>query len=1060
MLSGSRVCVAAWAATAAVMVVGCLCAAAVAEPRRRAVEAFVAVDDVPESALALGAAVRPQRYAASVASVGALRASLAGVELEPISRPGSAGTVYRLPGPDGVTQEFLVYETQLMEPELAAQLPGVKTYVGVGLDDPSASLRMTVTDRGLTAQVLSTRGTWYIDPAGTGDASQYVSYRRSDLKARADGACQSEAGPADGAMLAQSDAASALGASGATLRTYKAAIAATAEYTQFCGGTVALAQAQIVATMNRVVGIYERELSIRMTLVNNAAIVYTNAGTAPYTPGDLAAMLTQNQTAIDGALGNSAYNIGHVFSVTPGQRATLGNVCRTGQKAKGVSGMADPTTDPFAVAVVAHEMGHQFGAHHTFNGTAGSCGAAGERNQATSYEPGSGSTIMGYAGLCGADDLQLAASDSFHSASVDEILTYAASQACQTSAATGNGIPTVSAGGPYMVPLNTPFTLTATGSDPDNDPLTFSWEERDAGGASGQALSASDAGVGPLFRARPPSSSPARTFPQLADILANANVSAQEELPKVARTLNFRVTARDNKAGGGAANTADATVQVVGTAGPFRVVYPNGGEVMSATQGVSWLVNGTSSAPLNAGFVNILLSTDGGQTFPIALATAVPNTGTASVVFPNISTENGRIRVEAAGHVFFDVSDADFRVRPAPAGVVLTGLGLESVADAAGNGNNNGRIDPGESSIEVGVTIVNVGGVTATGVVGTLESLTPTVSVVSASTTWPDLALNQSAPSDGPMVIAVDSSHPCGSPISLRLHLDSAEPFDPTTYDFVLATGLPGGLSSPVITTYSGPPVAIPDRNNGIDGEVDIPFTVSGVGAMGSVEFAFLGATCNTTLNSTTVGLDHSWPGDLVITLISPGGEEVILAQKPGPQPLGTSGRNFCKTYFVQGSGVPSIQSIVSSGAPYTASYAPYESFNTLLGQSGSGVWTLRVRDTQAVDSGSVRAFSLTLRSQTGVSCAPPGTSACTLDYNLDTVVNPDDIGDFITDYFTDPPVPGPGGYAIPCPANDPPYDMGYKTGFTLGNIGQCEPPFSDNLGDWITQYFGDQTCG
>ena len=1036
------------------VLVAAACGAATAGPgmpRRLAVDPFVAVEEVPAQVMATGATVRPQHGAAAAASLRAVRESLVGVEPEPLERVGAVGTVYALPGPDGLPQDFLVYETRLMEPELAARLPGVRTYAGTGLDDPTATLRMTVTDRGLTAQVLSAHGTWYVDPAARGDSTYYVSYRRADLKSRPTAECLAEAGGGDAALMATEGGASAMGASGTTLRTYKAAIAATGEYTAFCGG-VAQAQAQIVATMNRVVGIYERELSIRFTLVNNTNIVYANAGADPYTPGDLAAMLTQNQAAIDGALGNSAYNIGHVFSLTPGQRATLQNVCRTGQKAKGVSGMADPTGDPFAVAVVAHEMGHQFGAHHTFNGTGGTCGAAGERNQATSYEPGSGSTIMGYSGLCGADDLQITAGDYFHSASVDEILTYAASQACQTSAATGNGIPTVSAGGPYMVPLNTPFTLTATGSDPDNDALTFGWEERDAGGASGEALSATDTGTGPLFRSRPPVSSPSRTFPQLSDILASANVSAQEELPKVARTLNFRATARDNKAGGGAANTSDTTVQVVGTAGPFTVTYPNGGEVMSATQGVSWLVNGTSVAPINASFVNILLSTDGGQTFPITLATAVSNTGTASVVFPNISTDNARIRVEAAGKIFFDVSDADFRVRPPPAGVVLAGMGLESVSDTAPNGNGNGRIDPGESAVEVYATIINLGGATATSVVGSLESLTPTVSVVSASTTWPDLALNQSAVSDGPMVISVDPSHPCGAPISLRLHLDSAQPADPTTYDFVLSTGLPGGLSQPIITTYSGPPVPIPDRDNNVDGEVDIPFNVSGVGAMGNVEFAFLGSSCNTTLGSPTVGLDHSWPGDLVVTLISPGGQEVILAKNPGPQPLGSSGRNLCGTQFVQGGG-SSIQSIVPSDAPYTASYSPYESFNKLLGKNGTGTWVLRVRDTQKVDTGSVRAFRLTLRTQTGTSCAPPGPPACVVDYNADTVVNPDDLGDYITDYFTDPPVPGPGGYAVPCPENDPPYDQGYKAAFVPGG-GQCNLPFSDNLGDYITAYF------
>ncbi len=1033
------------------------------QPRRLAADAFLVLEDLPAGVLARQAAepgrARPQRYVAVHAPLALIRAGLADVEREPLGGTASVGTVYTLPDPEGGAQTFLLYETQLMEPDLAAQLPTVRTYVGTGLDDPTAALRLTVAETGLTAQVLSEHGAWYVDPAARGDSDHYVVHRKGSVKAHRLGGCVGEDLSLQPEMFAQAGGAGVAGpagSNGATLRTYRAAIAATGEYTAFHGGTVAQAQAAIVATMNRVVGVFERDLAIRMTLVNNAAIVYTDAASDPYTDTtNLTQMLGQNQTAIDGAIGNSGYNIGHVFSVVPGGVATVSQVCRTGQKARGVSGFSPPTGDDFDVRLACHEMGHQFGARHTFNGTGGSCLT--NRNAATSFEPGSGSTIMGYAGICGVDDLQLGPDDNFHSMSIEAILTYIGTVACQTSAATGNGVPTVAPGGAHVVPRLTPFTLTASASDPDGDALTYSWEQRDAGGADGEPLSAADSGVGPLFRARAPVADPSRTFPRMSDILLNANVSASEELPGVARTLNFRVMVRDNKAGGGATNTTDATVQVAGTAGPFSVVYPNGGEVLSATQTVSWLVNGTSVAPINAQFVNILLSLDGGATYPHTLATAVPNTGSATVLIPEVSSDSGRVRVEAAGNIFFDVSDGNCRVRPPPAGVVLAGIGIETLSDADPNGNGNGRIDPGENAIGVTVSIINVGGDTATGVTGTLESLTPTVTVVQGATTWPDLSLNESAPSETPVVIAVDAAHACGAPITLRLHLDSAEPFDPTTYEFVLSTGLPGGLSpTPVTFTYAGPAVPIPDRESGVDGEVQIPFVISGVGALGSIEFAFTGTECSTALGATTVGLDHSWPGDLVITLINPGGTEVNLADNPGPVPLGSSGRNFCNTTFVQGTGVPSIQSITPADAPYSQSYAPAQSFNALIGQNGSGTWTLRVRDTQAVDVGSVRSFRLTLRSQTGTSCAAPGPSPCSVDYNLDGVVNPDDLGDFITEYFTEPPIPGPGGYAIACPENEAPYDQGYKAAFVppAAGSGQCFPPFPDNLGDFIAAYF------
>ncbi|MFN0011702.1 MAG: reprolysin-like metallopeptidase [Phycisphaerales bacterium] len=1027
-------------------------------PRKVAADPFEALTDLPASVSTRTATVRPQRYAAARAPLAGVRAALAVVEPEPRDAPGSVATVFMLPGPDGQPQAFAVYVTQLMEPDLAAQLPGVRTYIGVGLDDPAASLRMTTTDAGLTAQVLTPRGSWYVDPAVRGDAGVYVSYRKSDLKPLAMRACQAAAaGPEE--ELFRLDAASvlggagALGASGATLRTYRAAIAATGEYTDHFGGVVANAQAQIVATMNRVVGIYERDLTIRMTLVNNATIVYADPATDPYTdPANAAQMLTQNQTAIDGAIGNSQYNIGHVFSVSSTRMATPRVVCRTGQKARAVSGLPDPTGDAFAVEIVAHEMGHQFGANHTFNGVGGSCAAG--RNQATSFEPGAGSTIMSFAGLCGTDDVQTAVSDYFHTASIDEIQAYVLTVACQTNAATGNAIPDVVTTSPEMVPRETPFTLSAMAFDGNSaDVVTYCWEQRDAGGASGEALSPVDSGVGPLFRSFPPTISGSRTFPQLAVILNNANVSEVEKLPTVARTLNFRATVRDNRAGGGAVNTVDATVQVVGTAGPFRVVFPNDDSaVMVGSQGVSWLTSGTSAAPINADFVNIRLSTDGGLTFPTLLATGVPNNGSAMVVFPSISTDNGRIRVEASGHIFFDASDADFRVRPPVAGVSLAGIGLDNFDDTQPDGNGNGRIDPGESAIGVNVSVINRGSTEATGVVGTLESLTATVSVVAPGAAYPDLSFNEAAFNAAPFVIAVDPSHVCGAPISLRLHVDSDQNM-PGQYDFVFTTGQSGNLSSPVVTNYAGPPVPIPDRAAGVDGEVSIPFSVAGVGAIGTIDFGFGGSSCNTDVGSETVGLDHSWPGDLEITLISPGGVEVILAQNPGPAPLGTSGHNLCNTFFVQGGGVPSIQNVTSADAPYTDAYAPFQSFNALVGLNGSGTWTLRIRDTQQVDIGSVRKFTLTLRTQLGITCNAPGPPACDLDYNVDTVVNPDDLGDYITDYYTDPPIPGPGGYAVACPENEAPYDQGYKAAYVPGGS-QCNEPFPDNLGDFITDYF------
>ena len=333
---------------------------------------------------------------------------------------------------------------------------------------------------------------------------------------------------------------------------------------------------------------------------------------------------------------------------------------------------------------MAHEIGHLFGAHHTFNGVGGTC--ASTRSASQAYEPGSGSTIMAYAGNCMADDLQALSSPYFHSETIREIQLYVISglvSDCPLTNATGNLAPSVDAGPDFAIPKATPFTLTATGSDANGDAITYCWEERDLGAA--QAASAADNGSSPLFRSFPPTTSPSRTFPRLADILNNTTTLG-EKLPQLARTNRFRVTARDNRAGGGGVTTDDVEVRIIATAGPFTVTAPNTAVTWSGAQTVTWNVAGTTASPISAANVNILLSTDGGNTFPTVLAANTPNDGSQSVVIPDTPTTTARIKVQAAGNIFFDISDANFTI-PATALPALT------IADAAVVEGNAGRVE-------------------------------------------------------------------------------------------------------------------------------------------------------------------------------------------------------------------------------------------------------------------------------------------------------------------------------------------------------------------------------
>jgi hypothetical protein len=624
-----------------------------------------------------------------------------------------------LPAPDGSLQRFKIVESSIMEDGLAKQFPDIKTFAAQGVDDPTATARLDYTMFGFHAQVISPNGTWYIDPylTATAGTTQHVSYAKRDVIASADEAAWqclgalSEPVKATGrtpiaAALSTEPPPTTANRSGTQLRTYRTAVAATGEYTAVFGGTVAGGQAAIVTAINRVTGVYETELSIRLTLVaNNSSVVYTNASTDPYSNTNAGTILTQNQTNLDSVIGTANYDIGHVFSTGSGGLAGLGVVGVAGNKARGTTGLPSPIGDAFYIDYVAHEMGHQFGANHTFN----TAFDTGNRNGTTAMEPGSGSTIMAYAGLEGTDDLQSNSDPYFHSISFDEIITYVdvTRPSVGTRTATGNSVPTVSAGSSFTIPVQTPFALTATGSDPNGDTLTYSWEQRDVGAATN--LTTADNGASPLFRVYNPTTSPTRTLPRLASILSGANSTVGpgggsnlvERLPTVARTMKWRVTARDNRAGGGGVNTSDVNIVVVNPGlGGFLITNLNAATTVNNQTpfAINWNVAGTTANGINAANVRITLSTDGGNTFNTVLASSTANDGTENVTIPaGITSTTARFRVEAVGNIFFDINNANITIASPPVSATPAAPSLAAASDTGTSSadgltrlNNNG----------------------------------------------------------------------------------------------------------------------------------------------------------------------------------------------------------------------------------------------------------------------------------------------------------------------------------------------------------------------------------
>ncbi|MEO6695084.1 MAG: zinc-dependent metalloprotease family protein, partial [Ignavibacteria bacterium] len=427
----------------------------------------------------------PLKYNTVKTNINELRTVLRSSPFEFSDRASTTPLIIELPMPSGGSSRFSVTEYSMMEPGLAQHFPEIKTYNVKGIDDPYAVGKLDITMHGFHAMVLTPNGDFFIDPYSTDETEIYISYFVSDMGSRKEQfECLVTEQKINDLINYNTDL------TGQQLRTYRLACAATGEYTAFHGGTVALGQAAIVTAINRVNGVYERDMSVRMTLVaNNTNIVFTNSATDPYTNNNGVTMLGQNQTTCDNVafIGSANYDFGHVFSTGGGGVAGLGVVCIGGSKARGVTGLPSPIGDPFYIDYVAHEMGHQFGGNHTFNSVTGSCGG-GNRNASTAWEPGSGSTIMPYAGICGADDLQSFSDAYFHTGSVTEITNYTQSgsgNSCPVITNTGNTPPsvTVPAGG-FTIPINTPFALTGSATDIENPgSLTYCWEQYDVGPA-------------------------------------------------------------------------------------------------------------------------------------------------------------------------------------------------------------------------------------------------------------------------------------------------------------------------------------------------------------------------------------------------------------------------------------------------------------------------------------------------------------------------------------------------------------------------------------------------
>lgn len=580
--------------------------------------------------------------------------------------------VLKFPTAEGKLVDYVIQEASVMDPQLQAKFPEIRSYVGYEKNNSGNSIRFSISPYdGLNVMYFDAGKTAYLD-THTLDKSTYMVYNRADLPGDTRNFLCSYENPEDHDKNA-APAETSLVQDG-QWRNYRLAIATTMEYSRYhinraglSTGTLDQKKAAVLAAMNttmtRVNGIYEKTVSLTMTMIaNNDELLSIDVDA--YGPGfsndDGFELLDENQAFIDSKIGNSSYDIGHIFSTGGGGVAQLRSPC-TSSKARGVTGSSIPRNDAFDIDYVAHEMGHQWGAQHTFDN---SCG--GNRTASTSVEPGSGSTIMAYAGIC-APNVKSNSDAYFHVVSVNQMynnITNGTGSSCPVKTSNNNQVPVIQALTNYTIPNGTAFVLSGTASDPDGDAVTYLWEQTDVRPSTTSTVPSSTQTNGAIFRSYLPTTSNFRYFPTMASIAAGNLAPTWEVIPTVGRTLNFSLFVNDNKATGNQAARANMVVSVSGVAGPFKVTsqataanYTGGSELT-----VTWDIAGTNTAPVNTQNVQILLSSDNGLTYPTVLAASVPNNGSAVVTLPNENNGNARIMVKAVDNIYFAVNPARFNI--------------------------------------------------------------------------------------------------------------------------------------------------------------------------------------------------------------------------------------------------------------------------------------------------------------------------------------------------------------------------------------------------------------
>ncbi len=953
---------------------------------------------------------------------------------------GKSNLIIEFPTPEGTFEHFSVWEASIMHPDLEAKFPMIKTYVAQGIEDPTATMRFSVTQFGLHTQTLSgNRMPSFIDPFTT-DLASYIVYDKASLgQSTLPFECLTD-DDVNLPSLKGGPSTMKADVNDQKLRTFRLAQSCTGEYGTIFKGTGTTAQqkanvqAQMTITMARVNGVYERDLAITMEFIpNNDTIIYLLAASDPWT-GEYN---TKTAQTIDANVGVNNYDIGHNFNTSGGGNAgCLSCVClsvsQSGtHKGRGMTGSTNPTGDPFDIDYVAHEMGHQYGGYHTMN----TCSRSG--NGQTEVEPASGSSVMGYAGICSVN-VQSNSDAHFIFNNIRDISSnvQTGNSTCGAITNLTNNPPTANAGSNYTIPKSTAFILEGIGTDPDGiGSLTYEWCQNDPTQSPGTSAPVSTWTVGPMYRAKYPIASPNRFMPRIQDVIAGNLIPTWEVTPSVGRTMNFSFLVRDNDPLGGQVASDLMTVTVNGTAGPFVVTSQNTTGITlnsGASTPVTWNVAGTTAAPVSAANVNIYLSTDGGYTYPVTLATAVPNSGSANVVIPsgNVTT-TGRIMVRGAGNIFYAINSKNFAIQDAEFVMNFsnttssncptvdavydftynTFLAFSETTVFSATGQPAGSIvtfNPTSASVDGTPVQVTISGLNASmvgtysiDITGTATSVTK-LATVTLNVLDPSPAMaNLTSPTNA--ALGVDpgatltwSSGGAGALYNIDIATDagfttiidaatglstnsynSIALLNATTYYWRVITYNTCG-SAPASSTFS-----FTTSSCSATMSTDVPKTIPATAPPINITSTLNIPTAGTISDLNVVDLigTHTWINDLVVTLTSPASTTVTLWTQ-----ICNNEDNFAVNFddAATPGGLPCPP--VGGGT-----YQPSQALSAFNGQNQQGTWTLTVSDLANADGGTLTSWGLNICSD----IAPTGITV--LAKSNEVRIYPNPTSDMVT---------------------------------------------------------------